>query len=392
MSTGTFFVPHDIAAPIAGAREGPLAGLTVAVKDMYDIKGERTGGGSPEWLAAQAPAASHAAAVRRLLDAGATVIGKTICDEFFFSVTGANAHYGTPANPRAPGRFPGGSSAGSAAATSAGACDIGLGSDTGGSVRVPASFCGVYGLRPTLGRIEAAGAMAMAPSFDAPGWFASSPGTFRRVGPVLLDEARVTAPIGRSIVAIDAFTQADLAIADLLTTALERAASLLPKPERVDVAPDGFDPWRESFRIIQGRETWRVYGDFIERKQPQLGPGIKERMAFAASVSEPEAGAARRVHARVRDHLHAMVPTGTVMVLPSAPTIAPLIDTPADELESFRVRVMRLSCIAGLAGLPQVSIPIGRVEGCPVGLSFIGWAGGDEVLLDLAVAMARYVT
>src|SRR5262249_11546331 len=116
------------------------------------IGSTRTGGGSPDWLNAHPPATSHAAVIRRLLKRGATVIGKTVCDEFFFSVTGVNAHYGTPINPRAPGRLPGGSSSGSAAATAAGACDFALGSDTGGSVRVPAAFCGLYGIRPTHGR------------------------------------------------------------------------------------------------------------------------------------------------------------------------------------------------------------------------------------------------
>src|SRR5271155_3763990 len=116
-----FFVPHDLKTPLKGAATGPLAGLSVAVKDMYDIVGERTGGGNPDWLAAQSLARENAAAGPRFLDAGATVIGKTICDEFFYSVTGANAHYGTPANLRAPGRVPGGSSSGSAAATAANA-------------------------------------------------------------------------------------------------------------------------------------------------------------------------------------------------------------------------------------------------------------------------------
>ena len=148
---------------------------------MYDIAGHRTGGGSPDWLAAAQTPNASAAAVRRVLDAGATVIGKTICDEFFFSVTGANAHYGTPANPRAAGRLPGGSSSGSAAATAAGACDFALGSDTGGSVRVPASFCGVFGIRPTHGRIDLSGAMAMASSLDVAGWFAGGPGVFRKI-------------------------------------------------------------------------------------------------------------------------------------------------------------------------------------------------------------------
>ena len=134
------FVPHDLTAPLNGAGAGPLAGLTAAVKDMYDIAGYRTGGGSPDWLDAQAAATSTAAAVVRILQAGATIVGKTVCDEFFYSVSGANAHYGTPINPRAPDRLPGGSSSGSASATAAGTCDFALGSDTGGSVRVPAAF------------------------------------------------------------------------------------------------------------------------------------------------------------------------------------------------------------------------------------------------------------
>lgn len=172
------FVPHDLARPLPGAARGPLAGLSCAVKDMFDIAGERTGGGSPEWLADAKPARRHAEAVRRVLAAGAAISGKTVCDEFFFSVTGANAHYGTPVNPRAPGRLPGGSSSGSAVAVAAGACDIALGSDTGGSVRVPAAFNGIYGIRPTHGRVDARGAMAMAPSFDSIGWFAASAGLF----------------------------------------------------------------------------------------------------------------------------------------------------------------------------------------------------------------------
>src|SRR5207344_2125841 len=187
------FVPHDLAAPLKGAASGPLAGLSAVVKDMYDIAGERTGCGSPEWLATHPPAARNCPPVQKILDAGATIIGKTVCDEFFYSVSGANAHYGTPVNPRAPDRLPGGSSSGSASATAAGACDFALGSDTGGSVRVPAAFCGIYGIRPTHGRVDLSGAMPMAPSFDVAGWFASGPGVFRRVGEVILDRSRTPA-------------------------------------------------------------------------------------------------------------------------------------------------------------------------------------------------------
>jgi amidase len=384
------FVPHDLAAPLRGAAEGPLAGLSVAVKDMYDIAGERTGAGNPEWLADQKPATQSAAAVRRLLAAGASVTGKTVCDEFFFSVTGANAHYGTPVNPRAPGRLPGGSSSGSAAATAAGACDIALGSDTGGSVRVPASFCGIYGLRPSLGRVDATGAMAMAPSFDVVGWFAAGAGLLRKAGGALLEGGGNRAAVARLLIATDSFAGADDAVGAVLKTFLARAAAGLPKPETITVAPAGTEAWRECFRVIQGREIWAIYGAWMTARKPALGPGIAERIGFAATVTAAAADAARAIHAQARDHIRALLPPGTILCLPTAPSIAPKLDLAAAALDAFRARVMALTCIAGLSGLPQVTLPVGTVEGCPVGLSFIGWHGADEALLDLAVSLAPY--
>lgn len=384
------FVPHDLIASVTGVGAGPLSGLTAAVKDMYDIAGYRTGGGNPEWLRTHAPAASNSAAVARIVAAGASIIGKTVCDEFFYSVSGTNAHYGTPLNPRAPERLPGGSSSGSASATAAGACDFALGSDTGGSVRVPAAFCGVYGIRPTHGRVDLAGAMPMAPSFDVGGWFANGPGIFRRVGDVLLNSSRVPAAIDHLIILEDAFEQADPDLAALLQSGLGGMAEDLPKPERSRVAPGGLDPWREVFRVIQAGEVWRTFGEFVERHRPRFGPGIRERMELAAKVPEREVAQARQEHTRVRDQIRAMVRPGTILALPTAPCVAPLLSTPADELESFRARVMRLTCIAGLGGLPQVNVPIGAIAGCPVGLSFIGWAGADEDLLALCVKVSRH--
>ena len=230
----------------------------------------------------------------------------------------------------------------------------------------------------------------MAPSFDAAGWFANAPGVFRRVGAVLLGGDAVAAPVTRLLVATDGFAQADPDVAALGHAFLARAAAALPQPSEVIAAPDGFDDWREAFRIVQAKETWESYGDFVTRAKPQLGPGIKERMAFAATVTANQADAARHIVAAARDHLRALLPPGTIMALPTAPSIAPPADLAGEALESFRVRVMRLTCPAGLAGLPQVSLPIGTVAGCPAGLSLIGWAGGDEALLDLAVALAKY--
>jgi amidase len=386
-----FFVPHDLKAPIEGAPAGPLAGLGAAVKDMYAIAGERTGAGNPDWLANQQPATEHAAAVTNLLAAGATIIGKTICDEFFYSVAGVNAHYGTPSNVRAPGRLPGGSSSGSAAAAAAGVCDFALGSDTGGSVRIPAAFCGLYGIRTSKGRIDTKGCMDMAPSFDTIGWLAATPGVFRRVGAVLLGGTSVRAPVERLLIADDAFAQADVPVAAFLRDALAAMRAALPPASSTTIGPaDGLDAWRDAVRIIQANEIWQIYGPFVEQKKPRFGPGVAERMAAAARVTNDEVSAARNVHGAARERICAVIAPGTIVALPSAPCIAPLIATPPDGLESYRVRVMRLTCIAGLGGLPQVSIPVGTVDGCPVGLSFVGWAGGDEALLDLAFALSRF--
>ncbi len=384
------FVPHDIKAPIRGAATGPLAGLTAAVKDMYAIAGERMSCGVPEWLVAHTPATHNCPPVQKILNAGASIIGKTVCDEFFYSVAGINAHYGMPVNTRAPGRLPGGSSSGSAAAVGAGLCDFALGSDTGGSVRIPASFNGIYGLRPTHERVEHSGVADMAPSFDVPGWFAATPGVFRNVGAVLLDNRRVTAKIERVVALEDAFEQAEKPVADFLRTLLEFMSDDLPAMIHGRIAPEGFDPWREAFRIIQAYETWQSFGDFVTEHQPKTGPGIRERMAFAATVTKAQADASRLVHDKAREHIRQIAAPGTILALPTAPAIAPLADTPAADLEDFRTRVMRLTCTAGMAGLPQMSIPAGTINGCPVGLSFIGWAGGDEALLDLACKLAPH--
>jgi amidase len=384
------FVPHDLSRPIPGSGAGPLAGLTAAIKDMYDIEGEHTGGGSPEWLATHAPAKMSAAVVTRLLQAGCDIIGKTVCDEFFFSLSGANAHYGTPVNVRAPARLPGGSSAGSAAAVAAGACDIALGSDTGGSMRVPASFCGVYGIRTTHGRADMQGAMAMAPTFDVAGWFASAPGTFRKVGAVLLDGTGRRHAVDRVLFARDCFHLADEAVGNALRDFVKRARAQLPDGADTTIAPDGFDAWRAAFRDIQGREIWAIYGAWIQANKPALGPGIKERMRYASTVTEHMAAAARETYLSARAHIRERIPPGTVLCLPTAPCIAPRTDVSAADMDGFRTRAMALTAIAGIAGLPQISIPAAIVDGCPAGLSFIGWPGADETLLDLAVSLAPY--
>src|SRR4051812_16851467 len=202
------FVPGQIFR-VAGRAGGPLSGLTFAAKDLFDVAFRPTGGGNPDWARTHPVPERHAWAVQTLLDAGADLIGKTITDEVSLGILGENPFEGTPTNPRAPGHVPGGSSAGSAAAVASGICDIALGTDTGGSVRVPASFCGIYGIRPTHGRLDLTGMMAQAPSSDTTGWFARDAETFARASSVMLGEAIPDTLPRRLVIAGDAFAFAD---------------------------------------------------------------------------------------------------------------------------------------------------------------------------------------
>lgn len=385
------FVPHT-PPPLKGAGSGPLTGLTFAVKDLYDTEGDVTGGGNPQWLASHGPARDTSPLVAKLLAAGADMTGKTICDELFYSFTGANAHYGTPVNCRAPLRMPGGSSSGSAAATAAGLCDFALGSDTGGSVRAPASFCGIFGLRPTHGRLDLAHAMAMAPSFDTAGWFADDASILQRIGDILLGPGGVAHGVERVLVADFAFQRADAGSAEALREFLGRGSDALGGAETLTSAPGDvdLDDARECFRVIQAFEVWETFGDWVRAEAPSFGPGIKERMEMAATVTAADRDQATAYRNRMRDAFRETLSPGTVMILPTAASPPPLLDTSEDALDRFRSLSMGLLCLAPLAGLPQISIPAASLDSVPVGLGIMAWDGGDEALLGMASALAPH--
>jgi amidase len=371
---------------VKGAAAGLLSGLTFGVKDIFDIAGHRTGFGSPEWLATHPAAVRTASTVQSLLDAGANMVGKTHTDELTFSLNGENPHYGTPVNVNAAGRIPGGSSSGSAAAVAAGLCDFALGSDTGGSVRAPASYCGVYGIRPTHGRVSLDGACPLARSFDTAGWFARDSELLERVGRVLLGGERAGAP-ARLLVAQDAFDLAGQAITQALQPALDRVFAAVPKTRRVTVATEGLPQWFQIFRVLQGAEVWAQHGTWVNRVKPNLGPGVKERIAWASTLSARDVGPAKAKREEIARRVNDLLVGNAVLVLPTVPGIAPLRDIPAADLEDFRGRAMSLLCIAGPARLPQVNLPLVRLDGCPLGLSLIAARGGDMMLLALAKAL-----
>jgi amidase len=384
---GSAYVPHGLTSPIRGAEGGVLTGLTAVVKDVFDIAGERTGAGSPEWLADAGISHATAPAVQQMLDAGAAVVAKTVCDELMFSITGSNAHYGTPLNPRVPDRLPGGSSSGSASATASGACDIALGTDTAGSVRVPAALCGVFGLRTTHGRVSMAGVVPMAPSFDSVGWFAPTAGLLRLAGGALLGSGARRAEVVRIRLATDLIAAADGHVAAAAQDFVARAAGDLVV-DNIDIVEGSVEEWVRCFRAIQGFETWQSFGRWITARTPGLGPGIAERMRFASTVTEPEADGARARRVAIAARLHEVIDVGTVVAFPTVPCPAPRLDADTATLELYRSRTMAFTCVAGLGGLPQVSLPLGLVRGAPAAVSLLGWRGGDEALLDLASTVA----
>ncbi|EFN54730.1 hypothetical protein CHLNCDRAFT_35982 [Chlorella variabilis] len=376
---------------VVGAPSGPLTGLTAVVKDCFDVAGHRTSNGSPAWLETHPPAQRNAAAVQALLDAGATIIGTNVMDEMAYSLAGENAHYGTPANPAAPGRIPGGSSSGTAAAVAAGDADLGLGGDTGGSVRVPACHCGILGIRPTHGRVSLQGAVPLAPSFDTGGWFARDAGVLRAVGGVLLDGgSRRPAQLRRLLVAADAFGLAEeattKALYDALSPKIDQVAALLSKPQEVEVGSSTgglSQAWFNAFRVHQAHEIWQQHGAWVTEHRPNFGPGIRERFQMAEGVSRKQYEEAAQQRGAARQRLAELLGGDGVLMLPTAPAPAPLLNTPSDQLDAFRTSLISLTCIAGLSGFPQVNVPIADVEGLPVGLGLIGPPGSDEDLLEL---------
>src|SRR5262245_31619762 len=385
-------VPHTLREPLAARGKGALAGATFMVKDLFSIAGHKVSSGNPDWYAAAAPATETAPVIRRLLDAGATLTGITICDEIFYSVLGSNVHYGTPVNTKALRHVTGGSSCGSAAAVAAGMCDFALGSDTGGSVRVPAAFCGLYGLRPTHGRIDIDGVTPMAPSYDTVGFLARDASPFREVGRVLLNGASVDAPPQRLIIAQDMISRSEASIDEEIWRVLHRIDRALPVPEHMDVVGEEFDAWRNAFRFNQGFELQSTLMPFALAHADGLSPAIRERFEIAARITAEEAKTGREIRAEVRKRLHGLAKPGTMIAMPTTPTLPPERDIPdgASTVE-FRAMTLGSTCLAGHAGLPQISIPAGFAAGCPVGLSFIGWEGGDEALLDLAVKLAPII-
>jgi amidase len=357
-------------------RDGPLRHTRLAVKDLFAVAGHPIGAGNPRYLAESTPQPRHAAAVQTLLDAGAEVTGIAHTDEFAFSLAGTNAHYGAPDNPAAPGRITGGSSSGPAAAVARGEADLGLATDTAGSIRVPASYCGLYGWRPTHGALPSAGLLPLAPSFDTPGLLARDPALLRTAAACFLSpppesiHTLTTTPTLTALATPEtraSFTAAARALS--LRTGLPLTTLALP-----------LDPaWFTAFRTVQAGEAWQQHGPWIEDHTGALSPDVAARFAAGRDVTPSQRAAARATLSDARATLTAVIPPGTALLLPATSGPAPF----AEEAETARAATLRLTHLASLAGLPAAVAPLLRVRDLPVGLCAIAAPGTDLALLEL---------
>lgn len=375
---------------VTGAGHGPLKGMTFAAKDLFDVAGHPTGAGNPSWLATHPVPENTNPTIQRLLDAGATLVGKTLTDELAYSIHGDNAHYGTPINTAAPDRVTGGSSSGSAAAVTAQLCDFALGTDTGGSTRVPASYCGIWGLRTTHGLLPNKHMVPLAPGYDTTTWLAHDPAVFEAVGKVLLPQTADTR-LSHVILGQDLLEQADPALQEAAQRVFAQLSAELATQEQCPVAPDGttLEDLRKTYITASAYEAWQVHGQWISEHHPVFSPAIQGRWDMARATTAPAAEAALQAQAAFRQHIRNLIGNHGVVILPSASSVAPLRDASAADIDEVRARTFRITSVGGLSGLPQVSIPFLDKEGLPIGVSLLGPAGSDVALILLAIRVWR---
>ena len=368
-------------------KKGELSGLSFAVKDVFAIKGHRSTAGNPDWLKTHPEAKETAPSISLLLNSGARLEGTTITDELMYSLNGENYHYGTPINPKDPKRIPGGSSCGSAVAVAAGLTDFAIGTDTGGSIRIPSSYCGIYGIRPTHDFVNMEGVIPLAKSFDTVGWMARDAETLWKVGNVLIEEETETVPFTRMIMANDAWELIEPHAKEALLAELENWDTSSLTHSQTVLADEGLAEWAETFRMLQGREIWEEHGDWIEQFNPSFGPGISERFQWASTIAEADIAPYLEKRRMIQEKMEKLLKNDGILIIPTSPGKAPLLNLSVEELEVRRSRTFQLCCIAGLTGLPQVNIPLAEVDGVPVGVSVIAGKRQDKRLLLLAASL-----
>ncbi|MEO0836065.1 MAG: amidase [Cyanobacteria bacterium J06642_3] len=368
---------------------GSLSNLRLGVKDLFHIADMPTTAGNPDWLSSHFIPKVTAPSVSALLDAGATFIGKTLTDELAYSLEGVNKHYGTPINPKAPQRLPGGSSSGSAVAVANQSIDIGLGTDTGGSIRVPASYNGIYGFRPSHGAVNCEQIVPLSPRFDTVGWLTRDLNTLNQVATILLPSSikhNLSQLVIGNIAGIDSWTEA-------YQPWLESLSNHFDSLQNVEITSEQLTLASKAFRILQGREIWRIHGDWIELQQPDLAPEIRDRFMWCKSLSKDDEQQAEVMAQEFVTWWQSNVlpSVNHVLLLPTTLGAAPLLGTPQSELAAYRTGLLGLTAPASLTRAPQISLPYLTADQAPWGVSLLARSGCDRALLDCAAKLETLI-
>ena len=373
-------MPHSPLSDINLINLGPLSDLTFVVKDMCEIKGFKSSCGNPDFYEKCEVASDFAPFLKNILNKGATLKGITICDEFFYSLIGENGHYGTPANLNAPGCVPGGSSSGSAAALTTDLYDFSIGSDTGGSVRVPASFCGLLGIRPTHNRINTKGVYPMAPTFDTIGWFAKDIKTFKKIGFTVLNHKDKTKNSFKDfVIAEDILELANPNIIHLFNNYINNS---FPEIKKIRLSKQNKDVIADNFRILQGGEIVENVIPWILKNKPKISPEINNRIEMAIKITKDEINQAVKFRENLKKEIELTLPEGLIALFPTTPFSSPKCGQSDEQLSSYRKKLMEFTSIAGMTSRPQISIPKFKDNTGPIGISLLGWRYSDEVLLE----------
>lgn len=371
-----------------------LAGITVSIKDLFDIAGQATAAGST-FLRSAPPAKHDAPVVQRLRKAGLIPVGRTNMTEFAYSGLGINPHFGTPANPfdRAARRIPGGSSSGAAVSVSDGMADVGLGTDTGGSCRIPAALCGLVGFKPTASRVPRDGALPLSPTLDSVGPIARSVACCAVVDSVLADDPTpmpeyTVTQLRLGIPSAYVFDDVDAATAKAFEAAVSRLSAAGAKVEHVDASALLDIPQINHKGGFSAREAYLYHRAWIAEHGAEYDPRVVSRIVKGESQSDED----ERILLRERQRLIAAVShfdAFDALILPTTPLVAPTIAELADEAAYTRVNLLMLrNCtVANMLDRCAISLPCHAAGSAPVGLMLMGAHGADRRLLGVARAV-----
>jgi amidase len=379
-------------ARLAGSSSGVLAGRTFVAKDLFAVAGHTSSFGHPGWRETHAPSEVTAAALEKLTDAGASMLGLAKLDQLAYSLIGNAGEGEPPLNSLYVDRFTGGSSSGTASAVAGGLCDFGLGSDTAGSIRVPAASCGLFAIRPTHGAIDASGAIALASPFDVVGILAREPLLLRDAfGVLAAREPRRLASLERVLLPVDCLASIDAEQAQ----AIRGLADLLGERLGVEIGETSLarfsnDSVADLFARLQAREIWATHSAWILANRRSLAPDVQarlERAELLSRSSEKEKEADVRAWERYRRDYDRAAEGATAILVPVMAGLPPRRDASAGELLEFRSGSFRWTAPSSLSGGAQVVLPVRHgASHRTYGVGLLGARGQDASLLDALCA------